>query len=114
MPVDDQTTVGREAVAFYQRLLRYLRTAVEGMDGDLLAWRPAPDTTAISNIVLHIVGSTRDVLTVADLVGVRPRPARDQTLTGLQVLLNGYGHASGHLAQIELTRQLYENRSDRD
>ena len=59
MPVDDQTTVGREAVSFYQRLLRYLRTAVEGMDGDLLAWRPAPDTTAISNIVLHIVGSTR-------------------------------------------------------
>lgn len=151
---DDGTPVGRETVDFFQRALRHLSTRIEDLDDEVLAWRPAPDTTPISNIVLHVLGSTaggfmlavgeprerdreaefttaplpaaelvarirdleraleayRDRLTVGDLVAVRPRPARGQMFTGLQVLLNGYGHLTEHLAQIELTRQLAEHR----
>lgn len=131
-----------------------MSAVIEGLDDDVLAWRPAPDTTPISNIVLHVLGATagsftvvvgepverdrtaefsappaaaseliqriggvvrqldayRDRLTVDDLVAVRPRPTRGQAFTGLQVLLNSYGHLMGHLAQIELTRQLAEHR----
>jgi hypothetical protein len=151
---DDGTPIGPEAVDFFQRALRHLRARIEGLDDEVLAWRPAPDTTPISNIVLHVLGSTaagftvavgeprerdresefsaapltagelverirnlegaldayRDRLTVGDLMAVRPRPARGQAFTGLQVLLNGYGHIMEHLAQIELTRQLAEQR----
>ena len=139
---------------FFQRALRYLGSRIEGQDDEVLGWRPAPDTTPISNIVLHALGSTaasftvatgeprerdrdaefsaaplpaaklveligqvedhleryRDRLTVADLVSERPRPARGQLFTGLQVLLNSYGHLSAHIAQIELTLQLAEER----
>jgi uncharacterized protein len=154
MAAEDTGAVGSDVVDFFQRALRYLSSRIEDLDEDVLAWRPAPDTTPISNIVLHVLGSTvtgftvaagepeerdrdaefsagplpaaelveriqrverdldafRDRLTVADLVAVRPRPARNQTLTGLQVLLNGYGHVMEHVAQIELTRQLAEHR----
>jgi hypothetical protein len=151
---DDRTPIGPDTVEFFQRALRHLRAQVEGLDDDVLGWRPAPDTTAISNIVLHALGSTvagftvavgeprerdraaefsapplpasmlteridaavrdldayRDRLIVGDLVAVRPRPARGQTFTGLQVLLNSYGHLTAHIAQVELTRQLAEQR----
>jgi GNAT superfamily N-acetyltransferase len=150
---DDPTTIGPDMVASFQRLHRHLRGLVEGLDAEALAWRPAPDTTPISNIVLHVLGAARvhllvamaapeerhresefnapplsatelveriDAaraeldryrdLTVADLVAVRPRPARDEAWTGLQVLLNAYGHFTGHLTQIELTLQLYASR----
>jgi hypothetical protein len=151
---DDRAPIGSDAVDFFQRALRHLGARIEGLDDEVLAWRPAPDTTPISNIVLHIVGSTaasftvatgeprerdrdaefsaapltaaqlvervrqverdldayRDRLTLRDLVAERPRPARGQTFTGLQVLLNSFGHLSAHVAQIELTQQLAEQR----
>jgi hypothetical protein len=148
--VDEQTLVGSQVVDFFQLPLRHLRVVVEGLDKEVLSWRPAPDTTPISNIVLHLVGSVaagftvavgkpeerdrdaefsapalsaaelvaridaltrlldtyRDRLTIGDLVAVRPRPARNQAFTGLQVLLNSFGHMMSHAAQIELTQQL--------
>jgi hypothetical protein len=146
----DDTSVGPEVVDFFQRALRHLGDQVRNLEPEVLAWRPAPDTTPISNIVLHLLGATaasftvaagapeerdrdaefsaaplpaaelverigaverlldgyRERLTVADLVAPRPRPARGQEFTGLQVLLNSYGHLTSHVAQIELTRQL--------
>ena len=49
-------------------------------------------------------------LTPEDLMELRPRgdrPARP----GIQWLLANYGHAREHLAQLELTKQLYDSRT---
>jgi hypothetical protein len=51
-------------------------------------------------------------LTTADLVATRPRPARTQTWTGLQVLLNAYGHVTEHMGHVALTRQIWELRRE--
>jgi hypothetical protein len=51
-----------------------------------------------------------EAMTAGDLTADRPRgdqPARP----GLRWLLTNYGHAREHLAQMELTKQLYDARS---
>jgi DinB superfamily len=48
-------------------------------------------------------------LTADDLTELRPRGDRPPR-PGLEWLLTNYGHAREHLAQIDLTRQLYESR----
>ena len=48
-------------------------------------------------------------LTAADLTEMRPRGDRPPK-PGLEWLLSNYGHAREHLAQIQLTKQLYEAR----
>jgi hypothetical protein len=48
-------------------------------------------------------------LTPDDLIGMRPRGDRPPR-SGLEWLLTNYGHAREHLAQIDLTKQLYEAR----
>ena len=62
--IDDRTAIGPEVVDFFQRPLRRLGTLIEGLDDDVLGWTPAPDTTAISNIVLHVLGSTAGTFTI--------------------------------------------------
>lgn len=49
-------------------------------------------------------------LTAADLTELRPRGDRPPR-PGLEELLSNYGHAREHLAQIELTKQLYDSRT---
>ena len=49
-------------------------------------------------------------LTAADLTEMRPRGDRPPR-PGLDWLLSNYGHAREHLAQIELTKQLYDSRT---
>jgi hypothetical protein len=49
-------------------------------------------------------------LTAADLTELRPRGDRPPR-RGLDWLLLSYGHAREHLAQIELTKQLYDSRT---
>ena len=49
-------------------------------------------------------------LTAADLTEMRPRGDRPPR-PGLEWLLSNYGHAREHLAQIELTKQLYDSRT---
>jgi len=51
-------------------------------------------------------------LTAADLIEMRPRGDRPPK-PGLEWLLSNYGHAREHLAQIELTKQLYEAHEGR-
>jgi DinB superfamily len=46
-------------------------------------------------------------LTADDLTALRPRGERPPK-PGLEWLLGNYGHAREHLAQVELTQQLYE------
>src|SRR5467141_3886563 len=48
-------------------------------------------------------------LTAADLTEMRPRGDRPPR-PGLEWLVSNYGHAREHLAQIQLTRQLYDSR----
>lgn len=48
-------------------------------------------------------------LTADDLMELRPRGDRPPR-PGLEWLLTNYGHAREHLAQIDLTKQLYESR----
>ena len=152
---DEAAGIGSHVVAIFQSRLAYLRTLIEDLDQEALAWRPGPDTTSISNLVLHITGSVpggfrilvgepkerdRDAefstpplstaelverideagqeleqyqsrVTLADLSEIRPRPARNQAWPGIQVLLNNFGHLMEHIAQIALTRQLYQQRT---
>jgi hypothetical protein len=49
-------------------------------------------------------------LTAADLTELRPRADRPPR-PGLHWLLSNYGHVREHLAQIELTKQLYDSRT---
>jgi hypothetical protein len=49
-------------------------------------------------------------LTAADLTQMRPRGDRPPK-PGLEWLISNYGHAREHLAQIELTKQLYDSRT---
>jgi hypothetical protein len=51
-----------------------------------------------------------DSLAAADLTEMRPRGDRPPR-PGLDWLLSNYGHAREHLAQIELTKQLYDSRT---
>jgi len=49
-------------------------------------------------------------LTPADLTELRPRGDRPPR-PGMEWLISNYGHAREHLAQIELTKQLYDSRT---
>jgi hypothetical protein len=49
-------------------------------------------------------------LTAEDLTEQRPRGDRPPR-PGLEWLLSNYGHAREHLAQVELTKQLYDSRT---
>ena len=49
-------------------------------------------------------------LTAADLTELRPRGDRPPR-PGLDWLVSNYGHTREHLAQIELTKQLYDSRT---
>jgi hypothetical protein len=47
--------------------------------------------------------------TAADFMEIRPRA--DRARLGLVEVLSNYGHAREHLAQMELTKQLYDSRT---
>ena len=49
-------------------------------------------------------------LTAEDLIQDRPRKDHDPK-PGLIWLISNYGHAREHLAQVELTKQLYDSRT---
>ena len=49
-------------------------------------------------------------ITAADLTEMRPRGDRPPR-PGLDWLISNYGHVREHLAQIELTKQLYDSRT---
>ena len=49
-------------------------------------------------------------VTAADLTDMRPRGDRPPR-PGLEWLVSNYGHVREHLAQIELTKQLYDSRT---
>jgi len=74
---------------------------VEAEAGDLLALLDQAD---------HDLDEHLGALTVADLTELRPRGDRPPR-PGIEWLISNYGHAREHLAQIELTKQLYDSRT---
>src|SRR5438552_19121546 len=74
---------------------------VEAEAGDLLALLDQADRE-----VDELLGA----LTAADLTTNRPR-GDNEPKPGLYWLITNYGHAREHLAQIELTKQLYDSRT---
>ena len=74
---------------------------VEAEAADLLALLDQAD----SELDEHIAALTAD-----DLSEMRPRGDRPPR-PGIEWLLSNYGHAREHLAQIELTQQLYDSRT---
>jgi len=73
---------------------------VEAEAADLLALLDQADR----NLDEHI-----NALTAADLTEMRPRGDRPPR-PGIEWLVSNYGHAREHLAQIELTKQIYDSR----
>jgi len=74
---------------------------VESEAGDLLALLDQADRELDEHVA---------ALTPADLTELRPRGDRPPR-PGIEWLLANYGHAREHLAQMELTKQLYDSRT---
>ena len=129
------------------------REQVRGLDHGTLNWRPLPKANSIAILVIHSLGSEREMLravrkitterdrdsefraeaaaadllalidqadrdvdehlgalTDDDLAGMRPR-GDNPPRPGIEWLVTNYGHAREHLAQIQLTKQLYDSRT---
>jgi hypothetical protein len=141
-------------VFLYQQIHDRLRDEVSGLSEPALSWAPGPNTSSISTLVVHLLGSETEVLQIVrglpsdrdrasefsayvgdpeellsrihatdrllvelgpqitneDLATLWERPSAVRNRaprTGLFWLLNSYGHAREHLAQLQLTKQLF-------
>jgi hypothetical protein len=146
-------TVADMVARLFHEVHQGIREQVEGVDRDGLNWKPHPDANSLAVLVVHTLGSEREMiravrllsterdrpaefkaeagasdlialldradreldehisaLTAADLTEMRPRGDRPPK-PGLEWLLSNYGHAREHLAQIQLTTQLYTERA---
>src|SRR5579864_8037888 len=125
----------------FHALHERLREQVRGLDHGTLNWKPLPKANSIAVLVAHTIGSEREVIRsvrlvsterdregefkveaeAADLLAMldradrdlaEPRPRGDRPpRPGVEWLFTNYGHAREHLAQIELTKQLYDSRT---
>jgi DinB superfamily len=145
-------TLANTVGALFYEVHQGIREQVVGVDREALNWKPHPDANSVVVLVVHTLGSEREMiravrllsterdrpaefkadadavdllalldradreldehvgaLTAADLTEMRPRGDRPPK-PGLEWLLSNYGHAREHLAQIQLTKQLYEAR----
>jgi DinB superfamily len=143
------TTVG----ALFHTVHEQMREHVHDMDHGTLNWKPLPLANSIAVLLVHTLGSEREMiravrsvtterdraaefraeadaaellalldqadreldehlgaLTAADLMEMRKRGDRPPR-PGIEWLLSNYGHAREHVAQIELTKQLYDSRT---
>jgi hypothetical protein len=146
-------TVATTIAAMYHSVHEQIREQIRGLDSGTLNWKPLPLANSIAVLVVHTLGSEREVIhavrsqttardrpgefraevevaellallaqadreldeqlgavTAADLTEPRPRGDRPPR-PGLDWLVSNYGHAREHLAQIELTKQLYDSRT---
>jgi hypothetical protein len=91
------------------RAVRKLATERD-RDAEFKAELNADDLIALLDQTDREVDDHLQTLTAADLTEMRPRGDRPPKL-GLEWLVSNYGHAREHLAQIELTKQLYDSRT---
>jgi hypothetical protein len=79
-------------------------------DSEFRAEAEAADLLALLDEVARELDEHLGAMTAADLTELRPRGDRPPR-PGLEWLLSNYGHAREHLAQVELTKQLYDSRT---
>ena len=91
------------------RAVRKLATERD-RDAEFKAELDADDLIALLDQTDREVDEHLAALTAADLTEMRPRGDRPPKL-GLEWFVSNYGHAREHLAQIELTKQLYDSRT---
>ena len=117
-------TVRKTLGQAFHDLHERLRVEVKDLDAGTLNWRPLPKANSVAVLVTHILGSELEMidaadremdeliaaLTTDDMTSLRPRGDRTPE-TGAYWLTTNYGHAREHLAQIELTKQLYDSRT---
>jgi hypothetical protein len=91
------------------RAVRRLATERD-RDSEFKAEMDSEDLIELLDQTEHELDEHLRALTAADLTEMRPRGDRPPK-PGLEWLLSNYGHAREHLAQIELTKQLYDSRT---
>jgi hypothetical protein len=91
------------------RAVRRLATERD-RDSEFKAEMDSEDLIRLLDQTEHELDEHLGALTAADLTEMRPRGDRPPK-PGLEWLLSNYGHAREHLAQIELTKQLYDSRT---
>jgi len=91
------------------RAVRLLPTERD-RDSEFRAEAEAADLLSLLDEADRELDEQLGALTAADLTELRPRGDRP-TRPGLEWLLANYGHAREHLAQVELTKQLYDSRT---
>ena len=79
-------------------------------EAEFKAESDAADLIALLNRADRELDEHLGALTAADLTEMRPRGDRPPK-PGMEWLISNYGHAREHLAQIELTKQLYDSRT---
>ncbi len=142
-------TIAQTIGSLFTSVHRDIRKQIEDLDRKALNWKPHPEANSIAVLVIHMLGSEREMinavrgittdrdraaefevqadaadlialleiadadmdrhiaaLTARDLTALRPRGDRPPR-PGLEWLVRNYGHEREHLAQIELTKQLY-------
>jgi DinB superfamily len=152
MDVAGARTVADTIASLFRAVHQDIRERVGGLDDEVLNWQPLPAANSIAVLVVHTLGSEREMLrsvrrvpterdrssefkahataaallallevadteldehagalTADDLTEMRPRGERNPR-PGLEWLLTNYGHAREHLAQIDLTKQLHDER----
>ncbi len=130
-----EPVVSTVAELFHQ-VHQSLRDEVVGLDAEALNWTPGADTNSIAALgqrdrdaEFRAKAETADDLlqqleqgdayldqlaaqiSADDLTAVRERGEREPQ-TGLYWLVSNYGHAREHLAHIQLTKQLYQQRTN--
>jgi hypothetical protein len=91
------------------RALRSLQTERD-RESEFRAEAESADLLALLDQVDRELDEHLGTVTAADLTELRPRGDRPPR-PGLESLLANYGHAREHLAQVELTKQLYDSRT---
>jgi hypothetical protein len=91
------------------RAVRSLQTERD-RDSEFRAEADSADLLALLDQVDRELDEHLGAMTAADLTELRPRGDRPPR-PGLEWLLSNYGHAREHLAQVELTKQLYDSRT---
>jgi hypothetical protein len=79
-------------------------------DAEFKAEADAAELLALIDRADHELDEHLRAITPADLTEMRPRGDRPPR-PGLEWLISNYGHVREHLAQIELTKQLYDSRT---
>jgi len=95
-----------------REVMRTLRSVPSDRDreAELRAEAEAADLLALLDQADRELDEYLGAVTAADLTETKPRGSRPPK-PGIEWVVSNYGHAREHLAQLELTKQLYDSRT---